>query len=191
VTSWLRGFSSLDIRLPYRGSRALLVALAGLTALGTLSGCSIKARDMLSAASVEAKIAAQLVDSYDVPPPRVYCPAAVPAQVGSRFTCTTELDGQPLTVSGEVAGPRGSVSVRPETAVIVMASARVQISRDLARTFGVAVEVSCSAPALLVARPGRTFDCSADVGGIQLQVAVTVTSSAGTLSPRVLPYRPT
>jgi hypothetical protein len=145
---------------------------------------------MLSAASVEAKIATQLADSYGVLPPRVHCPAAVPAQVGSKFSCTTELDGQPLTVSGEVSGARGSVSVRPATAVIVMAAAQAQIGRDLARTSGMTVEVSCSGPALLVARPGRTFDCRADIGGIQRQVVVTVTSTAGTLSPRVLPYRP-
>jgi hypothetical protein len=158
--------------------------------MGALTGCSVKARDMLSAASVEAEIGAQLAHSYGVPPPRVHCPAAVPAQIGSRFTCTTELDGQALTVSGEVAGARGSVSVRPDAAVIVLAAAQTQIGRDLARTSGMVVKVSCSAPALLVARPGRTFACTAEVGGVQRQVVVTVTSPAGTLSPRLLPYRP-
>ncbi len=168
-----------------------MAAMVAMTALGGLSGCSIKARDLLSAASVEAKISAQLAGSYGVPPPRVHCPATVPADVGSRFTCTTALDGQPLTVTGEVAGPQGSVAVKPATAVIVIAAARAQISRELARTFGVTVAVSCSAPALLVAQPGRGFECTADVGSIRRQVAVTVTSTAGTLRLRVLPYRPT
>ena len=168
----------------------MLAFVAALTAVGALGGCSIKARDLLSAASVEAKISAQLAASYGVAPPRVHCPSAVPAEVGSRFSCTTELDGQPLTVSGEVAGPRGSVAVKPATAVIVVADARLQISRELARTFGVTVGLSCSAPVLLVARPGNTFYCVAFVGSIQRQVAVTVTSPAGTLRLRVLPYRP-
>jgi hypothetical protein len=155
-----------------------------------LTGCSIKARDLLSAASVEAKIATQLADSYGVVRPRVHCPAAVPAAVGSRFTCTTDLDGQALTVSGEVAGPRGSVAVRPAVAVVVVGQARRQIGRDLARTFALPVVVSCPAPALLVAPPGRSFACTAEVGGVQRQVVVTVTSTTGALRLRVLPYRP-
>ncbi len=53
------------------------------------------------------------------------------------------------------------------------------------------VAVSCSAPALLVASPGRTFGCRAEVGGVQRQVLVTVTSVTGTLRTRLLPYRPT
>jgi hypothetical protein len=170
--------------------RAGLAGLAAVVAVSALAGCSIKARDLLSATSVEAKISAQLADSYSIPPPHVHCPADMPAAVGSTFSCTTELDGQPLTVSGRVVGPRGSVAVKPATAVVVIADARVQISRDLARTFGASVAVSCAAPALLVAPPGRTFDCMAEVDGIQRQVAVTVTATAGTLRPRLLPYRP-
>jgi hypothetical protein len=164
--------------------------LVALVALTTLAGCSVKARDLLSAASLEAKISAQLAQSYGVPAPHVHCPSAVPAVAGSRFSCTTELDDQPLTVSGEVSGPRGSVAVRPATAVVVVAEARAQIGRDLARTSGMTVAVSCSAPALLVARPGRTFGCTAEVGGVQRQVLVTVSSVTGTLRIRLLPYRP-
>jgi hypothetical protein len=170
--------------------QAALGCLAALVAVGALAGCSVKARDLLSAASLEAKISTQLAQSYGIRPPRVHCPDAVPAAVGSRFSCTTELDGQPLTVSGEVAGPRGSVAVKPAAAVVVIAQARAQIDRDLARTFDVTVGVSCSAPALLVAPPGRTFGCTAEVGGIHRQVVVTVTSTTGTLRLRLLPYSP-
>lgn len=171
--------------------RAAVVCLGALVALTTLAGCSVKARDLLSAASLDAKISAQLAKSYGVPPPHVHCPSAVPAVVGSRFSCTTELDDQPLTVSAEVSGPRGSVAVRPATAVVVVAQAQARIRRDLARTAGMTVAVSCSAPALLVAYAGRTFGCTADVGGTERQVLVTVTSVTGTLRIRLLPYRPT
>jgi hypothetical protein len=170
--------------------RAALGCLAALVAVGALAGCSVKARDLLSAASLEAKISAQLQLSYGISPPHVHCPDAVPAVVGSRFSCTTELDGQPLTVSGEVAGPRGSVTVKPAAAVVVIAHARAQIDRDLAHTFDMAVGVSCSAPPLLVAPPGRSFACTAEVGGIQRHVVVTVTSTTGTLRLRLLPYSP-
>jgi hypothetical protein len=172
------------------GIRAAVACLAALVALSAVAGCSVKARDLLSAASLQAKISAQLAESYGVPPPHVHCPAAVPAVVGSSFSCTTRLDGQPLTMSGEVAGPRGSVAVKPATAVVVVAEARAQIGRALARTFDMTVGVSCSAPALLVAPPGRTFGCTAEVGGVQRQVVVTVTTTTGTLRLRLLPYRP-
>jgi len=171
--------------------RAALGGLAALVALSALAGCSVKARDLLSAASLEAKISTQLAQSYGTPPPRVHCPAAVPAVVGSRFSCTTELDGQPRTASGEVAGPRGAVTVKPAAAVVVLAQARAQIGHDLAHSFDMTVGVSCSAPALLVAPPGRTFGCTAEVGGIQRHVVVTVTSTTGTLRLRLLPYSPT
>jgi hypothetical protein len=74
--------------------------------------------------------------------------------------------------------------------VVVLADARAQISRDLARASGMKVAVACAGPALLVAAPGRTFGCSAEVGGVQRQVVVTVTSTTGTLQLRLLPYRP-
>lgn len=172
------------------GLHAALSCLAALVALSAVAGCSVKARDLLSAASVEAKISAQLAESYGVTPPRVHCPAAVPSTVGSRFSCTTRLDGQPLTVSGKVAGPRGAVAVKPATAVVVLAEARAQISRDLARASGMKVSLACPGPALLVAPPGRTFGCTAEVGGVPRQVLVTVTSTSGTLQLRLLPYRP-
>ncbi len=175
---------------PRPGLQAALSCLAVLVALSAIGGCSVKARDLLSAASLEAKISAQLASSYGVRPPRVHCPTAVPATVSSRFSCTTSLDGQPLTVSGEVAGPRGAVAVKPTTAVVVLAQARAQISRDLARASGMKVAVSCPGPALLVSAPGRTFACTAEVGGVLRQVEVTVTSATGTLQLRLLPYRP-
>ncbi len=172
------------------GLHAALSGLVAVVALSAVAGCSVKAKDLLSAASLETKISTQLAGSYAITPPRVHCPAAVPATVGSKFSCTTRLDGQPLTVSGEVAGPRGAVAVKPATAVVVLADARAQISRDLTRASGMKVAVACPGPALLVAAPGRTFDCSAEVGGVPRQVVVTVTSTTGTLQLRLLPYRP-
>lgn len=158
-----------------------------------LAGCSltsIKARDTLSAASVEAKIAAQLVKSYDVAAPSVHCPVSVPAQVGSKFTCTTTLDGQVLTVAGTVTGARGRLMVHPTSAIVVTSAAQAEIAKSLRTTFGQPVTVSCAAPALLVTSVGHSFGCAADVGNIRRQLVVTVTDLAGALRYRVLPYKP-
>jgi hypothetical protein len=171
---------------PARTGVALVLAVAVLG----LVGCSVKARDTMSARSLETDIGSQLAATYHIARPPVQCPSAVPAQVDSRFTCTVSLDRQVLTVDGEVTGPRGQVEVRPASAVVVTSNAETQIADNLEGTFHQRARVSCSAPALLVARPGRTFDCQVDVGAVRLPVVVTVTSLGGALHYRVLPARP-
>jgi hypothetical protein len=168
--------------------------LGGLAAVAALGGCSvtsIKAHDTLSASSVEAKIAAQLTRNYAVPSPKVDCPLSVPARVGSKFSCTTELDGQALALAGTVTGPHGRLVVRPTSTIIVVSGAEPQIAKSLARTFKAAVtDVSCGARALVVTSPGRTFSCAAVIAGTHRQVVVTVTNREGAVALRVLPYNP-
>jgi hypothetical protein len=157
-----------------------------------LTGCSIdsiKAKNSISAISVEADIAAQLVNNYHVARPRVHCPASVPAQVGSTFVCRAVLGGQTLDVDGKVTGAKGQVVLRPANPVVVRATAQAEIGNNLGRTFGHRVAVSCSVPALLVTGAGHTFDCTAHVGSVERQVVVTVADATGVLSFRVLPYQ--
>jgi len=160
--------------------------------MAALAGCSltsIKARDTLSATSVEAKIAAQLMRSYAVPSPKVECPGSVPAQVGSKFTCTTKLDGQDLALAGTVTGSHGHLVVRPTSTIIVTSAAEARIGKSLARALRVPVtDVSCGARALLVISPGHTFGCAADIAGTPRNVVVRVTNLAGAVTLRVLPY---
>ena len=191
---YLGTLGSFGIRQPYkRGWRAsttaATAAVSSLVAALVLAGCSIKARDTVSAASLEADIAGQLATSYQIPKPPVKCPRAVPAQVGSQFTCTATLDGQSLMVNGHVTGPHGRVEVKPAAAVVVTKAAERDLSKRLERTFHQAVALKCRAPALLVATPGRSFGCTATVGTIERQLVVSVTGHSGTLSYRVLPYR--
>jgi Domain of unknown function (DUF4333) len=180
----------LTKRAPAR-YRALLAVLAAVAVLGGCSVTSIKPRDTLSATSVEAKIAAQLTRNYGVPSPRVDCPRSVPARVGSKFSCTTKLDGQGLALAGTVTGPHGRLVVQPTSTIIVVSAAEAQIGKSLARTFKAAVtDVSCDARALVVTSPGRTFACAAVIAGTHRKVVVTVTNLAGAVALRVLPYNP-
>jgi hypothetical protein len=179
------------MRPPYKPRRpgysfapALLVGAAL-----SLSGCSIKARDTISAKSLEAEIAARLAATFAIPKPPVHCPAAVPAQAGSDFTCTAALYGQALAVKGTVTGPRGQVEVKPANAVVVTAEAETKLAKKLSETFHQRTEVACDVPPVLVATPGRSFGCTAALGAIKRRLAVTVTGS-GALSYRVLPYEP-
>lgn len=154
-----------------------------------LGGCSIKARDTVSAASLEADIAGQLAMSYHIPKPPVNCPRSVPAQVGSTFTCTATVDSQSLKVNGKVTGTRGQVEVKPATAVVATKAAEADLAKRLKKTFDQAVRLKCQAPALLVATPGRSFGCTVMVGTIKRQLVVSVTGHSGALSYRVLPYK--
>ena len=126
-----------------------------------------------------------------MPSPKVECPVSVPAQVGSKFSCTTTLDGQVLALDGTVTGLHGRIVVRPTSTVIVTSAAEAQIGKTLARTFKVPVtDVSCGARALLVSSPGHTFGCTAAIAGVHRQVVVRVTNLAGAVTVRVLPYSP-
>lgn len=152
------------------------------------AGCSIKARSTLSATSLESHIAADLALVYHVRAPAVRCPAGVTAQPGTTFTCTTVLDGQPLQLGGTVTDTHGHFRLRPDKAIIKASAATAQIAAELTKTFHRHTTVVCTLPALLVAKPGTTFRCTAVVAGVRGQVEVTVTNLAGALRIRVLPY---
>ena len=194
---------SLGMQSPYRGDNrgsaparrrrraaAGAVPVALLGAAIALAGCSVKARDTISARSMAAEIAAQLSRTYNITRPPVRCPSTVPAQVGSEFTCTATLDGQHLGVNAKVTSTAGRVDVRLTRAVIVTRAAEAEIGRDMAKASGLGVTVSCPVPALLVAPTGHVFTCAARVGTVEREVAVTVTSLSGALRYRVLPYNP-
>jgi Domain of unknown function (DUF4333) len=174
--------------IPAWGRAAGGVLLATVLAAAGLTGCSLSTRSTLSAASVEAKISTQLARTYRIARPEVHCPKSVPATPGTRFTCTATLDGQPLRVVGTVTDHRGQFEVHATSAVVVMSAAEAEISRDLSTRVGRPVSVSCPPPELLVARPGHTFRCTADIASVERQVAVTVENLAGDLRYQVLPY---
>jgi Domain of unknown function (DUF4333) len=153
-----------------------------------LAGCSLSTHSTLSAGSVEAKISDQLARDYHITAPEVHCPRSVPATPGTRFTCTATLDRQPLRVVGTVTDRRGQFEVHATRAVVVMPAAEREITENLSNRVGGPVSVTCPAPELLVADPGHTFRCTAEIAGVKRQVAVTVENLAGDLRYRVLPY---
>ena len=105
---------------------------------------------------------------YDVPPPEVNCPLSVPARVGTHFTCTATLDGQPWRVVGTVTDAHGAMSrCGPTSAVVVVATAEAEIGKSLSRTFRRPVHVSCAVPSLWWPTRGLAFGCTADVAGVE------------------------
>ena len=49
--------------------------------------------------------------------------------------------------------------------------------------------MSCPGPQLLVAAPGHTFGCTAEIAGVERHLVVTVVNLAGDLRYLVLPYQ--
>ncbi|MGH9106106.1 MAG: DUF4333 domain-containing protein [Acidimicrobiales bacterium] len=174
-----------------RPARYLVPACAGLLAAASLAlpGCSIKARDTISAQGVESSISSQLAKNYHVHRSPVHCPPRVPAKVGTTFTCRATLDGQVLRVHGRVTDGNGQVELKPASAVVVTSSAVTKIAHGLEGKFNEPVSVACPVPALVVAPVGHVFRCVAHVGTVVRQVVVTVADMAGRLRYRVLPYR--
>ena len=173
------------MRPPYRSVAGVTSAL--LVAAGLLASCSIKARDTISAHNVERVIAGRLAGSFHSPAPAVKCPSAVPAQPGTTFECAATIDGQRLAIRGTVTGTHGQVKLRPEAAVVARAEAEATLSRHLGAALGSRALVTCLAPALLVATPGRSFECNAEVGHRTRHVSVRFTTKDGAFSYRVSP----
>ncbi len=173
-------------RWPFRWGlfSALVAAVTGVV----LVGCSVSSPGSLSSAAIETKIAAELARTYKVAPPHVGCPAAVPDQSGTHFTCTATLDGQPLRVAGVVTGPGGHVAVHAASAVVVKSGAEAKIGQILSKRAGRPVSVLCALPPLLVADPGLGFGCVAEIAGVEHHLAVTVVNLAGDL--RYQPAKP-
>jgi hypothetical protein len=176
---------SLGMRPPYRPAIGVTSAL--LVAAGLLGGCSIKAGDTISARNVERVIASRLAGTFHSPLPAVTCPGAVPAQAGTTFECTATVDGQRLAIRGTVTGTHGRVKLLPEAAVVTRAGTEAALSRHLGTALGAGVRLTCLAPALLVANPGRSFECTALVGHSTRRVMVRFTSKDGAFSYRVTP----
>lgn len=160
-------------------------------ALVALPGCSVSVKPlaMLSASALEASIARDLAANYHIPRPLVHCPSHVPARVGTKLTCTTELDGQSLDVTVTVTASHGRARLAPTSAIVAKGAVEAQLAATLAPKLGQGVQVFCLGPALLVVKPGHSFACTADTAGIQRQLVVTVTGLSGMLSYRVLPYK--
>ena len=158
-----------------------------MIASGLLAGCSLKAGDTISAHNVERVIASRLARSFHSPAPAVSCPTAVPAQAGTTFECTATIDGQRLGIRGIVTGTHGQVKLRPQAAVVPKAEAEATLSRHLGAALGGNVHVDCTTRELLVAAPGRSFDCTAKVGHGSRRVKVRFTNKDGAFSYRMAP----
>jgi hypothetical protein len=152
-----------------------------------LGGCSLSVNHTLSSTSAAASISRQLATSYHIADPPVTCPTGIPVKSGQAFTCQATIDGQPLPVSGTVTDKNGDFRIATSRAVVSLSASDKRLSASLSQQLGVAVQVACDGPALVVASAGRVFDCTATGSGVSRQLRVTMTDLKGDLSVQLLP----
>lgn len=161
------------------------VLLAGAL-VGSLAGCGGPKTHTLDAKSAAQAISNNLADSTGLPSPKVTCPSGIEVKAGGTFDCTTVLDGQPLTVHGNLTDSKGGFTVKPSAAILIVAKAINAIVTNVQATTGTAT-VNCGPRAVLVKAPGQTFLCTAIAGGVSRTVTVTVTDIQGNVSYQLGP----
>jgi Domain of unknown function (DUF4333) len=156
------------------------VVLAGAL-IGSLAGCGGTKSHTLDAKSAAQAISNNLADSTGLPTPKVTCPSGIEVKPGGTFDCTTVLEGQPLTVHGNLTDSKGGFTVKPAAAILIVAKAVSAIVANVQATSGTAA-VDCGARSVLIEAPGQTFLCTAAAGGVTRIVTVTVTDIQGNVS---------
>jgi len=154
--------------------RRVAPLLAAAALLGAAAGCS----HTLDANSASQAIARKLADSTGLPAPKVSCPPSIDVKSGGVFDCTTELDGQPLTIRGSMTDSSGGFTVKPSAAIVIVAKVVGAIMTNVDTTTQKAA-VDCGTRTVLIQAPGQAFRCRATAGGLTRNVTVTVTDLEG------------
>jgi hypothetical protein len=152
--------------------------MIGVAAAGA-SSCGVGVHHMLDAKSVGRQIGSNLASQYQIPAPAVQCPNNVPATRGRTFTCTTALDGQPLTINGTVTDGSGHFGISLTQAVLPTAHAISVLQANVAAQTHLPTTVTCGPRLVLVVRVGQTFHCTAHQGGVSRGLSSTVESTSG------------
>lgn len=156
----------------FRRVALVVIAAAALTGCGTIDGHS-----------AASQISHSLAQRFAIAPPAVKCPSGVPSKPGRRFTCTTQLEGQPLEINAVVTGSSGRFDTALGAAVLVVPNAEKTLAADVSKQVGESTTVSCPTDhRLLVKRPGEKFTCNATVGGTSRPITVTVTDVNGNVT---------
>jgi hypothetical protein len=165
------------------------VALTAVAALA-VTGCGVGPHRTLDSHNVAAQITSQLASQYGLAPAvvSVRCPSGIPVVVGQAFVCDSTLDGEGLSIDGQVTSGRGRYTIMPTAAVIVVARAVSVLESDITAAVHAPATVSCGKRSVLVVAAGGSFACTATIKAGPQAVTVTVADLQGhvrySLAPR-------
>lgn len=169
------------------------VALGGIC-IG-VSGCGVTPAKTLDQTSVQDHISSWLAARYGVNVDAVSCPPSVPARAGETFQCSTTVAGKQVTLLATVADTAGNFHVALGAAIINSKSAGEALSKNLGKTAGRPVTVSCGTDTstVQVVAPGGSFTCTATISGqkpVQLTATATRADAKGNVQLSVGPTPP-
>jgi hypothetical protein len=165
-----------------------LVAVV-LTAAIALAACGVSPRRTLDAHSVASQVTTELVQQYHLSASliSVRCPSGIPVVDGQAFICNATLDGESLSIDGQVTSSSGRYTVKPAAAVIVVAHAESVLESDIAAAIHAPTTVACAHRTVLVVAAGGSFACTATIHGAHRAVTVTVVDLQGNVRYSLAP----
>ncbi len=176
-----RGLATAGIVL---GSIFTILGIAAVVGVIVLAAVVPKTLDT-------TKIETQMVSTTQqaaggVAPTGLQCPDNVVAKAGATFTCTAQLDGQPLHYTVTQTSDKGDVTFESETFVVV-ATAQADLEKKVAQQAGVPVTATCDGggKTVLISTPGTTIPCtvtnSADPTD-SAQYTITIVDTKGSIT---------
>jgi hypothetical protein len=161
----------------------LLVPLVAAAA----SCSNVKIGHTLDASSAGRQIAGSLATTTGLAAPPVHCPKGIQVRTGQTFDCTTNLEGQPVTVHVTLNDNRGQFTFKPASAILIVARAASAIKTNVDQQTGGPTTVDCGTRQILVLAPGATFPCTALAAGVSRTVTVTVSDLQGNVRFQLAP----
>ena len=126
--------------------RVVAGVVGGLAVAGAAAGALfVFAPSTLDTAELADRIATETQQQVDVLPTDVTCPEDVPAEAGDTFTCTAQLDGQPVTYTARQTDDEGNVEFELDDQIVFVDRVEQLLAEQVGADYGVAVTASCDA----------------------------------------------
>jgi hypothetical protein len=122
------------------------VAGVGVAVAGLAGGALLLFGDAtLDTAEVADRIAAETEQQAGVPATDVACPDDVTAEAGGTFSCTAQLDGQPVTFSVRQEDDEGNVVFELDDEIVMLDLVEQLVAEQVTADYGLSVTASCDA----------------------------------------------
>jgi hypothetical protein len=131
---------------PPRRTGAVVGAVAG--GVVTVAGLGVAAlfvfgTPLLDTTEVEQEIVRLTQEEAQLAPTGVECPTDIGVETGATFTCTAELDGQPLSYTVRQTDDEGNVFIESDTSWVLLSKVEASLTEQVGAEAGVDVVASC------------------------------------------------
>ncbi|MCZ2860706.1 DUF4333 domain-containing protein [Blastococcus sp. VKM Ac-2987] len=175
------GPSPLPPSPPRRSTGRIAAAVGGVVfaVAGLAGGALLLLGDpTLDTAGVADRIAAETAQQAGVAATDVDCPTDVTAEAGGTFTCSAQLDGQPVTFTVRQEDGDGNVRFDLDDEIVMLDLVEQILAEQVGADYGVPVTASCDAGGrrVLVDGSQTPLPCTVtNVDDVSDSLAVTAT----------------